>query len=197
MQNNYFKAYMSEYTLGLVGAILTAHGLLFSFGGLESEIEAFSSINIIILLSALILAFAGTHQLNKNNRNGGVLLTTSGSLNLLGCIMLCVMMGISDSEDDLTEILVFTLLYTIACAALLLTGGIRVLAKNKPVLPSAAQGWYYPAAHPGYYPPPPIYPPAAVMPPDMSAGPPDSSEPPHTGYTRQPYAPNTLPTRKP
>lgn len=195
---NACKAYITEYTLGLISVILTAHAFFFTFAGIDSDFIAFTSVNTVFLLAALIIAVIGVYQLNKNNRIGGVLLTTAGCLNVLSCIFNGILMGIMGSYSDMADVFALALVYTIACAALLLTGGIKALAKKHNVPPPAAQGWYYPEPHPGYYPPPHFSPPAAEMPPPAAAdSQPKREKTQHDGYTRQPYAPNTMPPRKP
>ena len=75
-----YKAYKAEFTLGLIGAILTIHTFLFSFAAFDTGSDALAAFNVLFSAAALVLGFVGAAQLNKNNRNGGVLLTVAGGL---------------------------------------------------------------------------------------------------------------------
>ena len=198
MQSHHvFKSYMTEYTLGFIGAILSVHGFFFSFSGIDSVFEEVTLVVILLLLIAATVSIIGTYQLNKNSRNGGTMLTLAGSMCFLSSVLLVILTVDSVDYNGLAEGFGIALFYTVCCAALLLTGGIRALAKQRAVQPPAAQGWYYSAPYAPYYPTPPVFPPAEAVPPTIaSAGVPSSHQPTHSGYTRQPYASNTMPPRR-
>jgi hypothetical protein len=207
MQNaQTYKAYKPEFTLGLIGAILSIHTLLFTFAGYDSDLSAVAAFCTLFSLATLILGFVGSSQLNKNNKSGGTLLTVAGGLSFFTCIFIGAILGDISSYYDSADALGVGLFHAIVVAALLLTGGIMALARKRPFPPPVAQGWPSSGHYPGQGYPPPVYSPYAGMPPKAAPGyppqavpgyPPYPPYPPQAAQGYPPYPPQAAPMYPP
>ncbi|MEM5768884.1 MAG: DUF4064 domain-containing protein [Bacillota bacterium] len=175
-----YKAYKAEFTLGLIGAILTIHTFLFSFGAFDTGSDALAAFNVLFSAAALVLGFVGAAQLNKNNRNGGALLTVAGGLTVFAAIFTAVLLSnLSGYDVDASDSLGFALFHAIIVIGLLLPGGIMALVRKRPAPPAgmAAYPWPSPGSYPGQtYSHPPY---AAGMPYTAPPGVPPQAPPPY------------------
>jgi hypothetical protein len=213
MQNTQaYKAYKAEFTLGLIGAILTIHTFLFSFAAFDTGSDALAAFNLLFSAAAMVLGFVGAAQLNKNNRNGGVLLTVAGGLTVFSIIFTGVLISnLSGYDEDASGALGFALFHAIIVLGLLLPGGIMALVRKRPAPPAGMPARPWPSSGPYMgqpYPPPyaasgmppytyaPGVPPQAPSPyarPNPQAAPPPY--PPAAPYAppQVPYAPSMPP----